>query len=134
MNTLLLHSLLAAGRARWMPVLTGIRVAAAALFALVLVPRLGELGAAAGFLASELLLLLLAARACRNARFAVPLARPLLLALAASLPMVAAVALAGAGLVVSVALGALVYAATLGLALRLAPRAMVRERIDVDCR
>jgi O-antigen/teichoic acid export membrane protein len=134
MNTLLLHALLAAGRARWMPVLTGIRVAAAALFALVLVPRLGELGAAGGFLASELLLLLLAARACRNARFAVPLAGPLLRALAASLPMAAAVALAGAGLVVSVALGALVYAATLGLAWRLAPRAMLRERMDVHCR
>lgn len=133
MNNVLLHALLAAGRARWMPVLTGIRVVAAALLALLLVPRLGELGAAAGFLAAELLLLLLASRACRSARFPVPLAGPLLRALAASLPMAAAVALLGGGLVVSVVLGALVYAVTLAMAWRMAPRLIHRERLDVHC-
>jgi O-antigen/teichoic acid export membrane protein len=127
MNNVLLHALLAAGQARWMPVLTGIRVAAAAALALLLVPRLGEQGAAAGFLAAELLLALLAARACRAANFAVPLARPLLRALAASLPMAGAVALLGGGLVPSVVLGALVYVVTLAVAWRWLPPHLRRE-------
>jgi O-antigen/teichoic acid export membrane protein len=131
MNNVLLHALLAAGRARWMPVLTGIRVAAAAVLALLLVPRLGEQGAAAGFLAAESLLALLASRACGAAGFAVPLAGPLVRALAASLPMVAAVALLGGGLVPSVVLGALVYAVTLALAWRLSPRVIHPESLDV---
>jgi O-antigen/teichoic acid export membrane protein len=126
MNSVLLHALLAVGRAGWMPVLTAVRVAAALLAALLLVPRFGELGAAAGFLAAELLLLWLAWRACRLARFPVPLARPLLRACGVSLPMAAVVALLGGGLEASIAVGTMVYAATLAAAWRLAPR-LLRE-------
>lgn len=133
MNSVLLHALLAVGRAGWLPVLTGVRVAAALAAALVLVPRFGAIGAAAGFLAAELLMLVLAARACAVARFPVPLARPLLRACGASLPMVAAVALLGGGLAVSVGLGALVYGATLAAAWRVAPRLLQEGRLDVRC-
>jgi O-antigen/teichoic acid export membrane protein len=128
MNSVLLHALLAAGRAGWLPWLTGLRVALALAAALSLVPRFGVLGAAAGFVAAELLMLLLSARACAIARFPVPLLRPLLRACGASLPMAAAVALLGGGLAASVALGALVYAATLAAAWRMAPRLLQEGR------
>lgn len=121
MNTVLLHALIAVGRAETLPKLTAVRVAAAALFAFALVPRFGVTGAAAGFLLSELLLGALAARACASARFPVPLAAPLALALAVSLPMAAAVAFFGGGAVAAASLGALVYGATLALAWRVAP-------------
>ena len=133
MNSVLLHSLLAVGRARWLPLLTGLRVAAAVLLAFVLVPALGELGAAAGFLTSELVLLLLASRACAAARFEVPLAGPLLRALGVSLPMAGVVALLGAGLITSVGVGTLVYVATLALTWRLAPQLIAEGRLDVHC-
>jgi hypothetical protein len=63
----------------------------------------------------------------------VPLARPLLRACGASLPMAAAVALLGGGLAASVGLGALVYAATLAAAWRVAPRLLQEGRLDVRC-
>jgi len=122
MNTILLHALVAAGRARRLPVLTAWRVAAAALFAVVLIPPLGATGAAAGFLAAELLLLVLAARACGAAGFEVPVARSLSAGLGVTLPMAAAVAIAGTGPVGSIAVGIVTYALTLVLARRLAPR------------
>jgi len=122
MNTVLLHALIAAGRARSVPALTASRVAAAAVLAFVLIPRLGAAGAAAGFLLSELLLLLLAARACARAGFQVPVARSLAAALAVTVPMAAVVALAGAGTMVSVAVGVVTYGLTLAAARRLAPR------------
>jgi O-antigen/teichoic acid export membrane protein len=122
MNTILLHALVAAGRARWLPVLTAWRVAAAALLAVVLIPRLGATGAAIGFLTAELLLLVLAARACGAAGFEVPVARSLSAALGVTLPMAAAVAIAGTGPLGSIAVGIVTYALTLVLARRLAPR------------
>jgi O-antigen/teichoic acid export membrane protein len=133
MNSVLLHALLAAGRAGWLPVLTGVRVVVALCAAFALAPRFGELGAAAGFLGAELVLLLLASRACALARFPVPLARPLLRAGGASLPMAAAVSLLGGGLAASVVLGASVYAATLAAAWRMAPRLLQEGRLDVRC-
>jgi len=121
MNTVLLHALIAAGRARRVPVLTVARVAAATAFAVVLIPRFGAAGAAAGFLLAELLLLALSTRACAVAGFEVPVARPLLAALGVTVPMAAAVALAGAGMIASVVVGVVTYGLTLVVARRLAP-------------
>ena len=77
MNAVLLHALIAAGRPRRVPALTALRVAAAAVLALALIPRLGATGAAWGFVASEFLLLWAASRACARARFAIPVASAL---------------------------------------------------------
>lgn len=115
MNVVLLHALIAAGRSAWLPRLTGTRVALAAALALAFVPRWGMVAAAAGFLAAELLLLGLSARACRRAGFAVPLGGSLGVAAAASLPMAAAVRALSAGPLASAVIGAAVYAATLAL-------------------
>jgi O-antigen/teichoic acid export membrane protein len=124
MNTVLLHALIAAGRARLVPALTGARVVAATGLALVLIPRFGAAGAASGFLLAELLLLALSARACAGVGFDVPVARPLLAALGVTFPMAAAVALAGGGTVASVAVGVVTYGLTLMVARRWAPRLM----------
>ena len=121
MNTVLLHALIAAGRAATLPKLTALRVLAAGVFAFALVPRFGVTGAALGFLLSELLLGALAWRACVSSRFPVPLAAPLALAATVSLPMAAAVAWFGGGTVAAALLGAVVYGATLALAWRMAP-------------
>jgi O-antigen/teichoic acid export membrane protein len=121
MNTVLLHALIAAGRAETLPKLTALRVLAAAVFAFALVPPFGVTGAALGFLLSELLLGALAWRACASSRFPVPLAAPLALAGAVSLPMAAAVAWFGGGTVAAALLGAVVYGATLAVAWRMAP-------------
>jgi O-antigen/teichoic acid export membrane protein len=126
MNTVLLHALIAVGRAEALPRLTAARVVAAVVFAVLLVPRFGVAGAAVGFLASELLLGALAWRACAIARFAVPLAKPLGLALCASLPMTLAVARFGGRPVAAALLGAGIYAATLIAAWRLAPGRVLR--------
>jgi O-antigen/teichoic acid export membrane protein len=115
-NVVLLHALIAAGRAGWVPRLTAVRVAFAGLLALVAIPRWGVVGAAAGVLAAEALLLVLSAWACRLADFAVPLAAPLGVALAATVPMVGAVTALPVGTVPSAAAGALVYGLTLALA------------------
>jgi O-antigen/teichoic acid export membrane protein len=122
MNAVLLHSLIAAGRADLPPRLSGIRVAVAAALALALIPSFGAAGAALGFAASELVLLGLGVRACHAIRFPVPVVKPVLLALGASLPMAAAVGLAGRGPLASLALGLATYALTLAAAWRLTPR------------
>jgi O-antigen/teichoic acid export membrane protein len=122
MNTVLMHSLIAAGRARRLPLLTAARVAAGTALALVLIPRWGATGAAAGFLLAEMMLLVLASRACAGAGLEVPVARSLLAASGVTLPMAAAVAVAGAGTIPSVVVGVFTYALTLVLARRLAPR------------
>jgi O-antigen/teichoic acid export membrane protein len=122
MNTVLLHALISAGRARRVPVLTAARVTAATALALVLIPPFGALGAAAGFLLAELLLLMLSTRACAGAGFGVPVGRSLLAALAVTVPMAVAVALVGAGMMASVLLGIGTYGLTLAVARRLAPR------------
>ena len=89
-NALLLHSLIAAGRPHRVPALTAVRVAVAAALALVLVPAAGGTGAAWGFVASEAVLLALAARACASAGFPVPLARALFAGATLALPCAAA--------------------------------------------
>jgi O-antigen/teichoic acid export membrane protein len=121
LNAVLLHSLIAVGRASTLPRLTLVRVTSATLLALALVPRFGAVGGAVGFLVSELILLALAARACAGARFPVPLLQPSLVGLAAAAPMAALVALSGAGLVLSIALGLAAYAVTLAVAWRFTP-------------
>jgi hypothetical protein len=98
-----------------------VRVVAAGLLALVLVPRFGAAGGAAGFLASELLLLVLSARACRMAGLPVPLARPLALGLALAAPMAAAVLLVRGGAIASVLVGVATYALTLAAVWRIQP-------------
>lgn len=126
MNSVLIHSLIAAGRAGWLPRMIGARVAFAATVALVLVPRWGAAGAAAGYAASELLLLAVYARACVVTGFAVPLATPLALAAAASLPMALAVAVLDAGTVARAGAGAAVYAGSLAVAWLLLRARLVR--------
>lgn len=121
LNAVLLHSLIAVGRAGALPRLTLVRVTSATLLALVLVPRFGAVGGASGFLISELVLLALAARACAAARFPVPLLRPALVGLAAAAPMAALVAAAGMGLALSIVLGLVAYSLTLAVAWRITP-------------
>jgi O-antigen/teichoic acid export membrane protein len=91
MNGLLLSTLVAAGRAPWLPRLTAFRVLVALALALPLVSAAGGVGAAMGIVLAEWLLLLLAARACRAASCEVGLQRPLAWALLATLPMALAV-------------------------------------------
>lgn len=125
-NAVLLHALIAAGRAGWLPRLTAVRVGFAALVAVVAIPRWGVVGAAAGLLAAEALLLALSARACRLAAFSVPLWEPVAVAAAASLPMAAAVGAMDVGTVAAAGAGAAVYAATLALAWAAARRPLMR--------
>lgn len=121
MNTVLLQALIAAGHAGTLPRLTGVRVGLAAVLALALIPPLGAMGAAAGFLLSETVLTFVAARACARIGFAVPVSGPLARAAALAVPMAAVVAVGGRGLVVSVALGVATYTATLAAIWRLKP-------------
>jgi O-antigen/teichoic acid export membrane protein len=118
LNAVLLHSLIAVGRAGLLPRLTLVRVTVATLLALVLVPRFGAMGGAFGFLASELVLLALAARACKAARFPVPVLKPIVVGILAATPMAGLVAFSGAGLLVKVVLGFLAYALTLAIGWR----------------
>jgi O-antigen/teichoic acid export membrane protein len=113
LNSLLLHALMAVGRRRALPRLTGVRTAAAVLLALLLVPALDTEGAAIGFVASEWLLTALAARACRTASFPVPVVRPLLLSAAATAPMAWALWGRTLGPVPTAALGLALYGATI---------------------
>jgi len=129
LNGLVVAALVAAGRADWLPRLTGVRVAVAAGLALVLVPAQGAVGAAVGFLASELLLLFLGTRACRAARLPVAVHGAVLRALVASLPMAAAVFFAPS-LPVAVGVGLVAYAATLLVLWKVRP-AFVRDLVDV---
>ena len=124
LNALLLASLIAAGRASWLPRITAARVALAFALAFCLVPVLGPRGGALGLVVAEWLLLAGAAVMCREAAFPVPVLRPLAWALAACVPMVLAVSgVSGvsASLVLAVPVGALTYAATLACAWRLVP-------------
>jgi O-antigen/teichoic acid export membrane protein len=126
MNVVLFHALIAAGRAGTLPRLTAFRVGIAAILASALIPTLGVVGAAAGFAASEGMLMLLATRACRRAAFDVPVASPLAMAACVSAPMGVALVLAGRGAFASALLGVTVYALTLTAAWFLAPRRFVR--------
>jgi O-antigen/teichoic acid export membrane protein len=122
LNGLLLAALVAAGRAGCLPRLTATRVLVAFALALVLVRRAGGTGAAAGIAIAEWLLLLLAARACRAASFAVPLAQPLLWGLAAAIPMALAVIGVRDDLRLALPVGAAVQLAVVLVARRLLPR------------
>ncbi len=121
LNALLAASLIAVGRAAWLPWLTASRVALAFALALVLVPGLGAKGAASGLVCAEWLLLGLGWAACRRAGFAVPVLRPLVWAFSACLPMALAVHGVAQNLPLAVSIGLLTWAATLAAALRLAP-------------
>jgi O-antigen/teichoic acid export membrane protein len=122
MNALLLHALIAAGRAAHVARLTAVRTAVAAVAAAVLVARAGAVGAAAGFVAAELTLLALAARACIDAGFRVPIVGPLGWGVALSTPMAIVLGLVHVPPLAKVAIGVAVYALTLAVALRVRPR------------
>ena len=122
MNGLLLSTLVAAGRARWLPRLTAARVLVAAVLALPLVRAAGGTGAALGIGIAEWLLLGLAARACAAAGAAIPLLRPLGWALASTLPMALAVWSLRQQLLLAVPVGALVQLLVTLALLRLAWR------------
>jgi O-antigen/teichoic acid export membrane protein len=122
LNSLFTHALIAAERASWLPRLTVVRVILAAFLAALLVPVAGASGAAAGFVLSELVLVLLGARAATRAGFAVAVTRPTLLALLACVPMVLAVLPLRGRLFVAVAAGALVFGSTVAVAGAALPR------------
>jgi O-antigen/teichoic acid export membrane protein len=126
LNALVTASLIAAGRARWLPWLTGARVALAFALAFVLVPRLGVQGAAMGLVLAEWALLGFGALACHRAGFDVPLGAPLASGVLASAPMAFAVHGTSQNLLAAVVVGALTWAATLLAASRLAP-GLVRQ-------
>jgi len=113
LNGLLSWALIAAGRAPLLPWLLAARIAAAFALALVLVPRFGATGAAVGFVTAEVFLLLLGLAACSRARFPVPFAGPVGLALLATVPMALAVSGVRHSLPLAIAVGVLTYAATL---------------------
>lgn len=129
LNGLVVGALIAAGRADWLPRLTAVRLAVAAGLALVLVPAQGGVGAALGFLASELLLLFLGTRACQATRFPVAMRGPVARALVASLPMAVAVSFAPR-LPIAVGVGLAAYAATLLFLWKVRP-GFIRDLVDV---
>lgn len=121
LNALILASLIAAGRASWLPRITAARVSLAFALAFGLVRLLGPRGAALGLVVSEWLLLALGAAACRRASFAVPVLRPLAWALVACVPMALAVSGVSGSLAFAVPVGVLSWGATLAAAWRLLP-------------
>jgi O-antigen/teichoic acid export membrane protein len=125
MNTLLLHTLLALGDTAALPRLTAARLLAAVALASLLVPRWGAAGAALSFSSSEALLLVLAARACARRGFAVPVASSLAVAAGVSLPMAAVLPSLDATPLAGIAVGFLVYAATLLAATWLRPALII---------
>ena len=120
-NGLLSWALIAAEKASLLPRLVATRIVVAFVLALVLVPRFGATGAAVGFVASEVILMLLGTRACTGARFAVPVAQPVGLALVATLPMALAVWGVRDSLPLALTVGVITYAATLAAVWRLLP-------------
>jgi O-antigen/teichoic acid export membrane protein len=126
LNGLLSWALIAADRAVMLPRLLAMRIAAALLLALILVPRLGATGAALGFVAAEGLLLALGLRACAAARFAVPVGRAVVVALAGTVPMALAVWGVRESLPLALAVGVVTYAATLAAGRQLLPQLAAR--------
>jgi O-antigen/teichoic acid export membrane protein len=126
MNGLMTWALIAAERAALLPRLLAARIGVAFALALVLVPRFGATGAAVGFVIAEAVLLVLSVRACAAARFAVPVAVPVALALLASVPMALAVWGVRDHLVLALPVGIVTYAATLAAAWQLLPGPTVR--------
>ncbi|HVQ28003.1 MAG TPA: polysaccharide biosynthesis C-terminal domain-containing protein, partial [Vicinamibacteria bacterium] len=122
LNGLFTYALIAAERASLLPRLTAVRVVLAAILAAVLVPAAGAVGAALGFVLSELVLVALGSRAATQARFPVRVARPVLAALVAALPMAAAVAPLRANLPLAILAGVITYGAAVALGARISPR------------
>jgi O-antigen/teichoic acid export membrane protein len=122
LNTVLLHVLVAWGKAGVLPGLTAARLLLAAALAAILIPPFGVLGAALGLALAETALTLLAARACAKGGIPVRLTSLLALAAAASIPMAVATALRHPEPVQAALLGAAVYAATLAAAVLCWPR------------
>jgi hypothetical protein len=121
LNPLVCASLIASGRASWLPRLTAARVAVAFALAFALVPALGAMGAAVGLVLAEWLLLGLGWLACRRAAFELGIAGPVAWAILACVPMALAVSGVSANLVLAIPVGALSYAATLAAAWKLVP-------------
>ncbi len=121
LNALLFASLIAAGRASWLPRLTSARVAVAFALAFALVPALGPRGAALGLGLGEWLLVAAAATACRRASFGVPVRQPLAWAFVACVPMALAVSGVSGSLALALPVGALTWGASLAAAWRLLP-------------
>jgi O-antigen/teichoic acid export membrane protein len=121
LNGLLSWALIAAERASVLPRLVGLRIGGAFLLALALVPRFGATGAAVGFVASEVILMVLALRACDGGRFPVPVLQPISVSLAATIPMALAVWGVRENLGLALAVGVVTYAATLAAAWQLVP-------------
>lgn len=115
-NVLLSHALVAARRPERLPRLTALRVSLSFGLALVLTPRFGPMGAAAGFLASECVVLLVAIRACRAARFPTPVLVPFGAGIALAIPMAFTVASMGGRVELRIAAGIAVWAGTVGTA------------------
>jgi len=109
LNGVFTHALIAAERASWLPRLTLARVLLAGVLAAALVPVAGAMGAALGFVVSEVVLVFLGARATRRAHFEVRVVRPVALALLAALPMGLCVWPLRAQLPLAVVVGILVF-------------------------
>ncbi len=116
LNGILSYALVAAGSGQILPRLTAWRLTSAGLCALALIPAFGPVGAAAGFVASETILLALMQRSCRRAGFGLPLGAPLGLAVALTIPMALVVGLAPLAFVARCGLGVGVYGLTIALA------------------
>lgn len=119
-NVFLTQSLIAAGHASWVPWLTVVRVLLASILVALLAPALGAVGAAGGFLISELFLGALLVAACRRAGFTTPAADPLGRGLLMAAPMTVVVAFAASRFSFPwvVALGIVAFAITLAAAWR----------------
>ena len=112
-NGLVSWALIAGERASVLPRLLGVRIAVAFVLALILVPRFGATGAAAGFVTAEVILLVLGLRACTAARFPVPVAGPVAFGLLATVPMALAVWGVRESLPLALVVGVVTYVATL---------------------
>jgi O-antigen/teichoic acid export membrane protein len=126
LNGLLSWALIAAERASLLPRLVATRITVAFLLALVLVPRYGATGAAAGFVVAETVLLVLGTRAAAAARFSVPALGPVAGALAATVPMAFAVWGVRQSLPLALSVGVVTWAATLAAAWALLPGPVTR--------
>jgi O-antigen/teichoic acid export membrane protein len=131
LNALAAASLIAAGRSAWLPWLTAARVALAFALAFLLVPRFGAAGASAGLVCAEWGLLLAGRAACRRASFPLPVARPLVYALLACIPMALAVVNVREALPLALPMGVLTWVATLLAASRLLPARVRRLTGDL---
>ena len=115
-NVLLSHALIAAGRPERLPRLTALRVGIALALAVGLTPRFGPLGAAAGFVLSESIVLIFGIRACRAVRFPVPILVPFGAGIGLAVPMAVVVAWTGGHVAPRIAVGVAIWVATIGVA------------------